>query len=164
MNVPFHPFNPFNRRSFMTAASLYQAAPSRLATWLLAIALSTAQAPAHANAGNPSEASAMSALPIAVSVAAPSVSIVAAGSVLTLVAIEVVADGTVWVLQRAADGSRVVIKWSAVSAGMASTVVGTSIAVTAVSAGWVLSSAGMALAMIPNALGQALLHHERVIR
>jgi hypothetical protein len=136
----------------------------RIASSLLAIALACAHAPAHADAGNPSEASALSVLPIAVSVAAPTVSIVAAGSVLTLVAIEVVADGTVWVLQRAADGSRVLIKWSAVSAGMASTVVGTAITVTAVSAGWVLSTAGMALAMVPNALGQALLHHERVIR
>ncbi len=148
----------------MSAYFLFKSFQRRVQCLLIAVALGTSVAPAHADALNPSEASALSLLPVAVSVAAPAVSLVAAGSVLTLVAVEVVADGTVWVLQRAADGSRVVIKWSALSAGMASTAVGTVIAVTAISAGWVLSSAGVALAMIPNALGQALLHHERVIR
>ena len=88
----------------------------------------------------------------------------AAGSALVLASVEVVADGTVWVLQRASDGARIVVKWSAISAGMASVAVGTAITVTAVSAGWVLSTAGTVLALIPNELGKALLHHERVIR
>lgn len=134
----------------------------RLVSASLSMALLCAAMPAGAHNDGLSEASALSALPVAVSVSAPVLS-VAAGSVLTLVAIEVVADGTVWVLQRASDGARIVVKWSALSVGMASVAVGAAITVTAVSAGWVLSAAGEVLALIPNALGQALLHHERVI-
>lgn len=125
---------------------------------MLAVAL-----PAGAHNDGLSEASALSALPVAMSISAPVLS-AAAGSVLVLASVEVVADGTVWVLQRASDGARIVIKWSAISAGMASVAVGTAITVTAVSAGWVLSTAGTVLALIPNELGKALLHHERVIR
>lgn len=125
---------------------------------MLAVAL-----PAGAHNDGLSEASALSALPVAISISAPVLS-VAAGSVLVLASVEVVADGTVWVLQRASDGARIVVKWSAISAGMASVAVGTAITVTAVSAGWVLSTAGTVLALIPNELGRALLHHERVIR
>jgi hypothetical protein len=68
------------------------------------------------------------------------------------------------VLQRASDGARIVVTWSTLSVGMASVAVGTAITVTAVSAGWVLSTAGEVLALIPNTLGKALLHHERVIK
>jgi hypothetical protein len=125
---------------------------------MLAVAL-----PAGAHNDGLSEASALSALPVVMSISAPVLS-VAAGSVLVLASVEVVADGTVWVLQRASDGARIVVKWSAISAGMASVAVGTAITVTAVSAGWVLSTAGTVLALIPNELGRALLHHERVIR
>lgn len=130
---------------------------------LLTLAMACAATPVRAHNDGLSEASTLSALPVAVSVTAPVMSVVA-GSVLTLMAIDVVADGTVWVLQRASDGARIVVKWSALSVGMASVAVGTAITVTAVSAGWVLSTAGEVLALIPNALGQALLHHERVIR
>lgn len=130
---------------------------------LLSATLVLPAAPAWAHNDGLSEASALSALPVAVSVTAPVLSL-AAGSVLVLASVEVVADGTVWVLQRASDGARVVVKWSALSAGMVSVAIGTAITVTAISAGWVLSAAGEVLALIPNALGQALLHHERVIR
>ncbi|TAK92633.1 MAG: hypothetical protein EPO09_15135 [Aquabacterium sp.] len=130
---------------------------------LLSAALALSAVPALAHNDGLSEASALSALPVAVSVTAPVLSL-AAGSVLVLASVEVVADGTVWVLQRASDGARVVVKWSALSAGMASVAIGTAITVTAISAGWVLSAAGEVLALIPNTLGQALLHHERVIR
>ncbi|WP_290674693.1 hypothetical protein [Aquabacterium sp.] len=130
---------------------------------LLSVGMALPAAPALAHNDGLSEASALSALPVAVSVSAPILS-VAAGSVLVLASIEVVADGTVWVLQRASDGARIVVKWSAMSVGMASVAVGAAITVTAISAGWVLSTAGTVLALIPNALGQALLHHERVIR
>lgn len=119
--------------------------------------------PASAHNDGLSEASALSALPVAMSISAPVLS-VAAGSVLVLASVEVVADGTVWILHRASDGARIVVKWSAISVGMASVAVGTAITVTAVSAGWVLSTAGTVLALIPNELGKALLHHERVIR
>ena len=41
---------------------------------------------------------------------------------------------------------------------------GTAIAVTAISTGWVLSTAGQAIAFVPNEIGKALLHNERVTR
>jgi hypothetical protein len=36
------------------------------------------------------------------------------------------------------------------------------VVVTALSAGWVLSAAGQAIAFIPNEIGRALLHNERI--
>jgi hypothetical protein len=36
--------------------------------------------------------------------------------------------------------------------------------VTALSAGWILSAAGNAVCFIPNQIGAALLHNERVTR
>jgi hypothetical protein len=38
------------------------------------------------------------------------------------------------------------------------------VVVSAFSAGWVLSAAGRAIAYIPNEIGAALLHNERVTR
>jgi hypothetical protein len=42
--------------------------------------------------------------------------------------------------------------------------VGTAVTISAFSAGWVLSSAGRALAFIPNEVGQALMYNERIAR
>src|SRR5215472_6759298 len=52
-----------------------------------------------------SDASALSTLPIAVSVAAP-VAILSTGAALTVVAVEATGTGVVWVLERVADGTR----------------------------------------------------------
>ena len=110
-----------------------------------------------------SEASALSALPIAVSVAAP-VMIVSAGATLTLVAVEASTTGTVWVLERASDGVRASVRFGAQAAGGLSVAAGTAIVVTALSTGWVLSAASEAIAFIPNQIGSALLYNERVTR
>ena len=107
----------------------------------------------------PSEASALSALPIGVLSAGP-VAIVAVGANLTVRAVEASADGATWVLERTADGARASVKL----AGNASVAVGSSVVVTAVAAGHVLSVAGQAVAFIPNKIGAALLHNERVTR
>lgn len=115
---------------------------------------------AHVNA---SDASALSALPIAVSVAAPAM-LLSGGVMLTVVAVEASAEGTVWVLERASDGARASVTLSAAAAGGLSVAAGTAIVVSAFSAGWVLSAAGKALAYIPNEIGQALLHNERLTR
>jgi hypothetical protein len=48
--------------------------------------------------------------------------------------------------------------------GGASLLVGAAVTVTAVSAGWVLSTAGQVIAFVPNELGKALLHNERITR
>lgn len=137
-------------RSFLSAAALSVALSASM----------SGPARAHVNA---SEASALSALPIAVSVAAPAM-LLSGGAMLTVVAVEASAEGTVWVLERASDGARASITLSAAAAGGLSVAAGTAIVVTAFSAGWVLSTAGKALAYIPNELGQALLYNERISR
>jgi hypothetical protein len=129
-----------------------------IAAALLAAQLGTARA--HPNA---SDASALSALPVAVSVAAPAM-FLSAGAMLTVVAVEASADGTVWVHERASDGARASVQLSAAAAGGASVAAGTALTVTAFSAGWVLSQAGRAIAYLPNQIGTALLHNERITR
>lgn len=106
-----------------------------------------------------SDASAASLLPVALLVSAPAV-LVSGLSQATVVAVEASADGTVWVLQQASDGARFSLRL----AGGASVAVGSAVQVTALASGWLISSAGQALALVPNIVGQALLHHERVSR
>ena len=106
-----------------------------------------------------SDASALSLLPVAISVAAP-VAIVSGGALLTVVAVEASVTGTVLVLERASDGARTSVHLS----GHALAGVGTVLVSTAVSAGWILSAAGEAIAFIPNELGNALLYNERISR
>jgi hypothetical protein len=118
---------------------------------------------AWAHPPNASDASALSMLPVAVSVAAP-VMILSAGATLTVVAVESSAAGTVWVLERASDGARASVTLSAQAANALSVAAGTAVVVTAFSAGWVLSAAGKAIAYIPNEIGAALLYNERVTR
>ena len=78
-----------------------------------------------------SEASALSALPIAVSVAAP-VIVLSAGALLTLVAVEASAVGSVWVLERASDGARDSVRPGSEAARALSVAAGTVVVVTAV--------------------------------
>jgi hypothetical protein len=132
---------------------------------ILAAALSAGlllQQPAQAH-GGASEASALSMLPIAVSVAAP-VALLSAGAMFTVVAVETLSDGTVWVLERASDGARASVQFAGAVAGGASLLAGTAVVATAISTGWVLSAAGKAIAFIPNEIGKALLHNERITR
>jgi hypothetical protein len=42
--------------------------------------------------------------------------------------------------------------------------VGTAVTVTAITTGWVLSTASQAIALIPNEIGAALLYNERITR
>ncbi len=146
--------NTLNARSRMKGVVLACAV-----AWGLLGGVQAVQAhPTHA-----SEASALSMLPVAISVTAPAM-LVSGTVALSVVAIEVTAAGVVWVLQRASDGARISVKWAGLSAGMASVAVGTVVTVTAVSAGWLLSTAGEVIALVPNTLGRALLHHEEVLR
>ena len=57
-----------------------------------------------------------------------------------------VAEGTVWVLERASDGARFSVTVSAASAGGVSLAVGTAVSFVACSTGWVISAAGKAIA------------------
>jgi hypothetical protein len=107
--------------------------------------------------------SALSALPLAVSVAMP-VMVFAAGASLVVKGVELSAQGTVLVLERASDGVRasVVLAGHAVE-GLA-LVAGTVVLVSAVGAGWVLYAGSKAVAFVPNEIGKALTYNERVTR
>ena len=151
--------NPLNLWSMNMMTTWIRRGLSRAACAAL---IATAAAGALAQSGV-SELSALSALPIALSVAAP-VMIVSAGATLTIVAVEASATGTVWVLERASDGVRASVRFGAQAAGGLSVAAGTAIVVTALSTGWVLSAASEAIAFIPNQIGSALLYNERVTR
>lgn len=131
------------------------------ATLLSAALLTAGTARAHREAA--SEASVLSGLSVAVSVVAPA-GLIVSGAAFTVVAVTAVAEGTLWVLERASDGARFSVTLSAASVGAASLAVGTAVTVVACSTGWVLSAAGKAIAFIPNELGKALLYNERVTR
>jgi hypothetical protein len=94
-------------------------------------------------------------------VAAPVVLSVA-GTVLVVKTVEVTARGTLYVLERASDGARVSVEISGKAVTSASVGVGTVVTVSVIGAGVILSAAGEAIAFIPNELGKALLHNERI--
>jgi hypothetical protein len=126
-------------------------------------AILIASAPAAWAHSEISEASALSLLPVAVSVAAP-VALLAGGVALTVVSVQASSVGTIWVLERASDGARATLHFSGHVAQGASLGVGGAVMVTALASGWVLSAAGQAIAFVPNELGRALLHNERITR
>ncbi|EJL78392.1 hypothetical protein PMI12_01175 [Variovorax sp. CF313] len=84
------------------------------------------------------------------------------GSTLTVIAVEASADGTVYLLERASDGARASIKVAGRAADGVSKAVGTSVLVSVIGTGVVLSASGEVLAFVPNAIGRALLHNERL--
>ncbi len=136
---------------------------SKVRLTLVAGALCAALAPAARAHSEVSEASALSMLPLAVSVAAPSM-LLAGGAVLTIVSVQASAAGTVWVLERASDGARATLHFSGHVAQGAALSVGGAVMVTALASGVVLSAAGNAIAFIPNEIGRALLFNERITR
>ncbi len=113
--------------------------------------------------------SAISAMPIASVVGASAGAVVAlpvafsaAGAVLVVKTVEASAKGTVYVLERMSDGAKASIDVSGKAAGAVSTAVGTVVFVSIISTGVVLSVAGKVIAFIPNEMGRALLHNEKV--
>lgn len=80
--------------------------------------------------------------------------------------IEASAETTTLVLKRVADGasqaSTVTLKLSGKALEKTALVVGAGLEISVVSTGYILISAGKALAFIPNQLGQGLLHHEKL--
>lgn len=114
------------------------------------------------HAGDASAASALSlALPVAVSVAAPA-ALLSGGVALTVVSVHASVEGTVWVLERAADDARASVTFAGAALEASAIGIGTAVLVTALSTGWVVSAAGEALVFIPNEIGAALLHSERL--
>ena len=129
----------------------------------LASALFVASLPSHAHPSGASDASALSILPIAVSVAVPTM-VLSGGVMLTAVAVEASAQGTVYVFERASDGARLSLNVGSQAAGVISLGVGTAVAVSVIGTGWILSAAGQVIAFVPNEIGKALLYNERVTR
>lgn len=97
------------------------------------------------------------------SVAAP-VILSAAGAVFVVKAVEVTVRGTLYVIERASDGARVSVEIVGSTAKASAIGVGTAVSVTVIGSGMVLSALGEAIAFIPNELGKALLHNERITR
>lgn len=127
-------------------------------------------APAHAQ-GGASALSSLSALPVASlvggsavagSLAAVPLALSVTGAVLTVRAVEASANGVVLMLERASDGARASVEL--VGRGLAGLAigVGTVLGCSVVGTGVVLSVASEAIAFLPNALGRALLHDERL--
>jgi len=137
--------------------------PRRHAACLATALTLGAALPARAHGGL-SEASALSLMmPVAVSVVAP-VTILSAGATLTVVGVEASARGTVWALERASDGARASVEFAGVGVQASAVAVGTAVVATTIAGGVVLSAAGRAIAFVPNEVGAALLHHERLTR
>ena len=101
----------------------------------------------------------LSALPVAVSVAAPA-AVLSGVATLTVVSVTAVAEGTVWVLERASDGARISVRF----AGNVVVASGTVCALSVIATGTVISAAGHVIAFIPNEVGKSLLYNERVTR
>ncbi len=84
------------------------------------------------------------------------------GAVFVVKAIEVTARGTVYVLARASDGAVVSVEIIGKGVKASAVGVGASVTVSVIGTGMVLSALGEAIAFIPNELGKALLHNERI--
>lgn len=95
------------------------------------------------------------------SVAAP-VILSAAGAVFVVKLVEVTVRGTVYVLERASDGARVSVEIVGKGVKASAIGAGTVVSVSVIGTGMVLSALGEAIAFIPNELGKALLHNERI--
>lgn len=134
------------------------------ALWGAGLAIALTVGPAQAQ----SEASAaLSALPIASVVGSAAVSVLpvaltVSGAALVVKTVEVSAQGTVVVLERLSDGARASVVLSERAAAGASVLAGQAAVVSVIGSGVVISAAGEVLCFVPNALGRALLHNERV--
>lgn len=135
----------------------------------LGLVLATLSSPARAQ----SEASvALSVFPVAsvvgtasagaAAVSAVPVALALSGAILVVKVVEVSARGTVYLLERASDGARVSVEVAGRAASAVGVGVGTVVTVSVIGTGVLLSAAGEVLAFLPNALGQALLHNERL--
>ena len=149
--------------------------PTKFTATAVAIALaisanvSTAQ---NRRGDTASEISALSALPIAsviivggaasAAVVALPVALSVSGAVLVVKSVELSARGALCVLERASDGVQVSVDVVARGVERTSMVVGKTVQVAVIGAGAVLSIAGEAIAFMPNEIGRALLHNERV--
>jgi hypothetical protein len=123
---------------------------------LLSLACTAAQA--KGDASGPSRLSGDASATV---VAGSLLSVAAAGSVV-VIGVQASAEGVELVLQGASEAGAATVRLSGQAARGLSIATGTVLEVVATSTGHVLVLSGKALAFIPNELGKALLHHERV--
>jgi hypothetical protein len=140
----------------------------RLCAAVIACSWLAVAAPAGAHSTRQSEESVVAAASVVgasagLAVAMP-VALLAHGGTLVVKGVEASAHGLVCVLERVSDGARASVKLAANGAGKASIDIGTVVTTTVTASGVVLSAAGEAIAFIPNQLGLALLHDERLTR
>jgi hypothetical protein len=87
-----------------------------------------------------------------------------AGAQLVVLSVQATARGSVWVLERVADG----VRFSVEVVGQSLVAVGTGVTVLVMGTGWLLSTAAesgsQAVCFVPNEVGSALLHNEQVTR
>lgn len=123
--------------------------------FLIAAALLAGSAQAQST---PSNASALS---VAVSVAVPAAFVSEAGQY-SVKGVQASAEGTVYVLEKIGSGVRGSVTIAGNVSGAASVGVGESVRFVATSTGMLLVSAGKVLAIIPNALGRALMKSDKL--
>ena len=131
----------------------------------LAVTTMSALTPAFAgrDPSGVSELSALSVLPVAMS--ATAVGLVVSGTAsLSIIAVEASVDGVVWIVERASDGVRGSIRFARDVTGGLSIAAGQMITVVAMGTGWLLCTAGKAIAFVPNEVGSALLYSQRISR
>lgn len=87
---------------------------------------------------------------------------VGASAMVIVSSVEVLAEGSVVIVRGVANGVSVSIQLSGQALQGVAMVSGTIIQVSTVATGHMLISAGKVIAFIPNELGKALLHHEKV--
>ena len=136
--------------------------PSASARHAVSLAAALALA-TSAEAQSSREMSEASLVPVAISVALPVVLVAGVGSIV-VTGVEASAEGTVWVVENAADGVKGSICFAGKAAGAAAIAIGTVVVVTAVATGMILSAAGHVIAFIPNELGRALSYNQQVSR
>lgn len=84
------------------------------------------------------------------------------GASLLVESVQASGRGVVYVVKNVATGASAVFEVSGNAVGAASVGVGTVVHSSAIGAGVILSAAGQVLAFIPNAVGKALMHNERL--
>ena len=105
-----------------------------------------------------SQASTLSAEGASVLVAG-SVETLASTPVLSVTAVNAVAEGAIVVLRGASEAATVSVRVTPEIAGHLSQAVGATVKVVSESAGYALIYGGEMIAFVPNALGRRLLHH-----
>lgn len=91
-----------------------------------------------------------------------SLSAVAASGTVVVESVQVAGNASIVVLRGVSNAAGATLRLSGDAIAGASLVAGGSVALVAVSTGYVLVAAGEVLAFVPNEIGRALLHHTRV--